>query len=79
MFNIFKTKKINVPEGTKSIVAAQSWVVRWESRQSMWSAGTQQAEFFPEEDAAYEFAKALKAAFKLTKTYCNDITVKENV
>jgi len=78
MLNIFKTKKVNIPEGNKTIVAAQSWVVRWKSTPSRYR-DEEQAEFFTEEDAAYEFAKALKAAFKLTKTYCNDISVKENV
>lgn len=79
MFNIFKTKKVNIPEGQKTIVAAQSWVVRWHSRSDSWEIKTQQAEFFTEEKDAYEFANALKKAFDLTKTYRGDITVKENI
>lgn len=79
MLNIFKTKRINVPEGQKTIVAAQSWVVRWKSSNSHWGLYQEQAEFFTEEQDAYDFADALKKAFKLTRTWNGDISVKENV
>jgi len=62
-------KPVEVPSGeVKTIKAVQLWEVRWTSRHGALSFDVrQEVEAFPTEAEAREFARALKAAFKLIK------------
>lgn len=68
-------KKLGIPTGEqKELVAYNSWVVRWTSRYGEYrSDENQEAEIFPSEDDANEFANQLKEAFKLLR-YKNEVT-----
>jgi hypothetical protein len=67
---MFKFKNLFIPTGQKeSVVAYESWTVRWTSRYGEYSGNTQQeAEVFTNEDDAKKFANQLREAFKLTRT-----------
>jgi len=74
--NIFKW--LSIPTGdTKKVKAYESWSVRYTSRHSVYSSGTKpEAEFFTNEQDAKDFAKQLRAAFKLVKnTVDNEVIV----
>ena len=65
-------KKIFIQPGEKTtVVAYNSWVVRWVALKSDWeygqSGGKPQAEIFPSEEDAYKFAEQLKEAHKLLR------------
>lgn len=62
-------KKLFIPSGAKTtVVAYNSWVVRWESRYGEYSDDIKlEAEIFPSETDAYKFAEQLKESFKLLK------------
>ena len=65
-------KKILIPSGEKTtVVAYNSWVVRWQSADgsadSPLSYKKPQAEIFPSEQDAENFAQQLREAFKLVR------------
>ena len=55
-------------EQQQSVDVLEAWEVRWTSRYGEFSGYTEkEARFFPNEDHAKEFKKALEDAFKLIK------------
>lgn len=73
-------KWLCIPTGdTKEVKAYENWAVRYTSRHSGYSSGTQpEAEFFTNEQDAKDFADQLRAAFKLVKnTTDNYVTVEK--
>lgn len=81
---LFKTHKVAVPAGQDHLVAADTWEVRWHSRNgdSSFQSKAEVAIFFSEEDAN-KFAAGLRAAFQLLRyskpatSYGPDITLVE--
>lgn len=61
-------KLLNIPFGSKTVEAVETWEVRWISRHGSFNSDTRpQIEVFTDETSAKEFANALKEAFKLIK------------
>jgi hypothetical protein len=70
MRSIFK--KLFVPSGEKTLVAYESWVVRWESvysinQDSRIAYTKHECEIFPSKDDAIAFANALENAANIMK------------
>ena len=64
----FKKKEVPETNNTKQIDVVQTWEVRWHSRHSEFSGGTQpEVEVFTSELDAANFKKSLQNAFKLLK------------
>lgn len=64
--NIFK--KLFIPSGAKTtVVAYNSWVVRWNSKNRNGYEYVKQAEIFPSEVDANKFAEQLREAFKMVR------------
>lgn len=76
MFNIFKRSFRDKQEMT--VDGVELWSVRWTSIKGEYSSDKEQvAEFFTNKEAADEFEKALKDAFKLTRNRLNHIRVQK--
>ena len=65
-------KKLTIPNGEKTtVVAYNSWVVRWYSVDGsidyFAKRCIEHVEIFPSEEDAYKFAEQMKAAWKLLK------------
>ena len=71
-------KNLLIPSGEKTtVVAYNSWIVRWRSRCGEYSGDTKlEAEIFPSEQDAYKFAEQLKESFKLLRYSGNPTEVK---
>lgn len=76
MFNIFKRSFRDKQEMT--VDGVELWSVRWTSIKGEYSSDKEQvAEFFTNKEAADEFEKALKDAFKLTRNCLNSVQVRK--
>lgn len=75
--NLFK--KIFIPNGQKeSVIAYESWTVRWYSRNGEYSGDVRkECEIFTSEEDAEKFATQLREAFKLIKHTSRDRVVVE--
>jgi len=75
-------KKLLIPTGEKTtVVAYNSWIVRWRSRNGEYSTDIKlEAEIFPSEQDAHKFAQQLKESFKLLRYsgYVTDVKVEAN-
>jgi hypothetical protein len=62
-------KKVVIPSGEQSeLLAYESWSVRWNSRSGECFHETRpESEVFTSKEDAYEFAEAIKDAFRLLK------------
>jgi hypothetical protein len=79
--NLFK--KIFVPNGSKEIIAYESWTVRWRSARddggySTYSHMQDEAEVFTTKEDANGFKDALERGFKLAKDTNRGVTITKN-
>jgi hypothetical protein len=76
MIKMFARSFRNEEEAT--VEGVEVWSVRWTAVTGEYSSSKiPVAEFFSSQEAAKEFEKALKDAFKLTRNSLNYITVKK--
>lgn len=79
--SIFNKKTIEVPTTQSEILeAAESWIVRWESRCGQFSYDwRKECEVFLSKEDANRFAESLRNAFNLLKfTYGIEVVVEKN-
>lgn len=76
MLNLFKRSFRDTQQVT--VEAVKLWSVRWTAVKGEYSKDKEQvAEFFTSKEAADEFAKALKDAFKLTRNNLSYVSINE--
>ena len=76
MLNVFKRSFRDQKEVT--VEGVELWSVRWTAVKGAFSSDKEQvAEFFTSKEAANEFEKALRDAFKITRNTLNSITVQK--
>lgn len=76
---IFEKKTVPLNNETKEVEVTALWAVRWQSRYGPFNSDVKdEAEFFPNEQDALDFKKALENAFKLIKhTSGNNVSIKK--
>ncbi len=74
---LFEKKTVPLSNETKEVEVTALWAVRWQSRHGAFNSDVKaEAEFFPNEQDALDFKKALENAFKLIKhTSGNNVSI----